>query len=35
MYYLFIRKEKDLKKYKVDFDRVLDGIEKGKTLVLR
>lgn len=33
MYYLFIRKEKDLKKYKADFDRVLDGIEKGKTPV--
>lgn len=33
MYYLFIRKEKDLKNYKADFDRVLDGIEKGNTPV--
>ena len=33
MYYLFMRKEKDLKNYKAEFNRVLDGIEKGKTPV--
>jgi hypothetical protein len=33
MYYLFIKKEKDLLKYKENFDRVLENLEAGKTPV--
>ena len=33
MYYLFIKKEKDLLKYKKNFDRVLENLEAGKTPV--
>lgn len=33
MYYLFLRKEKDLEKYKRDFERVKENIERGKTPV--
>ena len=33
MYYLFIRKEQDLARYKKEFDRVKQNIERGKTPV--
>ena len=33
MYYLFIRKKKDIDAYKAEFDRVKDSIESGKTPV--
>ena len=33
MYYLFIRRQAELEKYKNEFSRVLEAIEKGKTPV--
>lgn len=33
MYYLFLRKEKDLQKYKTEFERVRKSIDEGKTPV--
>ena len=33
MYYLFLRRESDLAKYKAEFDRVYKSIEEGKTPV--
>lgn len=33
MYYLFIRRKAELEKYKKEFSRVLEAIEKGKTPV--
>lgn len=33
MYYLFIKKERDLVRYKKEFDRVKQNIERGKTPV--
>ena len=33
MYYLFIRRKEELEKYKNEFSRVLEAIEKGKTPV--
>ena len=33
MYYLFLKKDQDLARYKKDFDRVKKNIERGKTPV--
>lgn len=33
MYYLFLKKKKDIEKYKSEFDRVKSSIESGKTPV--
>ena len=33
MYYLFLKKDKDLSNYKAEFDRVKENIENGKTPV--
>lgn len=33
MYYLFLKKENDLQKYKTEFCRVKENIEQGKTPV--
>lgn len=33
MYYLFLKRESDLAKYKAEFDRVYESIENGKTPV--